>query len=254
MTSRATPSVKTLNIIGAGRVGKTLARLWQQGGICHVHDILTRSQPSAQEAVAFIGAGRAVASLADMRDADLWMLAVPDSAIAATAQQLAGLARQRGMGATAFHCSGALAADELAPLAALHWPVASAHCILSFASPAAALAQFAGTPCGLEGDGAALATLQPAFQAVGAECFTLTADNKLLYHAAAVFATNFLPVLQAMAQQLWRDTGMPEHVLPRLQTTLLNNAVQNIQALGAVGALTGPARSEEHTSELQSQR
>jgi predicted short-subunit dehydrogenase-like oxidoreductase (DUF2520 family) len=233
--------LKSLNIIGCGRVGKTLARLWQQNHGFAVQDVLTRTLPSAQEAVAFIGAGRAVATLEAMRPADAWMLALPDAAITPMAAELAALAQQQGWRALAFHCSGALAADALAPLAALHWPVASAHCILSFASPARALAQFAGTPCGLEGDAQAIAALQPALEGIGAQCFALASQNKLLYHAAAVFATNFLPVLQAMAHDLWRHTGMPEALLQPLQATLLNNAVQNIQTLGPAGALTGPA-------------
>jgi predicted short-subunit dehydrogenase-like oxidoreductase (DUF2520 family) len=129
----------------------------------------------------------------------------------------------------------------LAPLAALGWQVASAHCILSFASAAAALRQFAGTPCALEGDGAACAVLRPAFSAIGARCFDVASENKLLYHAAAVFATNFLPVLQSTAEDLWRATGVPADLLPALRASLLHNAVANITALGPQAALTGPA-------------
>ena len=37
----------TLNIIGAGRVGQTLGRLWQLSGTFTVQDVLTRSEASA---------------------------------------------------------------------------------------------------------------------------------------------------------------------------------------------------------------
>jgi predicted short-subunit dehydrogenase-like oxidoreductase (DUF2520 family) len=234
--------LKTLNLIGAGRVGQTLARLLARNGRFSVQDVLTRSLDSAQAAVDFVGAGKAVAALDNMREADVWMLAVPDGAIATVAARLAASGTARGSGpAMAFHCSGALSSAELAPLAAVGWPVASAHCILSFATPEAALAQFAGTPCGLEGDAAALSLLQPPLQAVGADCFAVSREHKLLYHAAAVFATNFLPVLQAVAQDLWRSSGVPEPMLPQLQARLLANAVHNLQTLGPAGALTGPA-------------
>ncbi len=83
--------------------------------------------------------------------------------------------------------------------------------------------------------------LTPAFQALGAECFSLAAEHKLLYHAAAVFATNFLPVLQVIAGDLWRHSGMPEPLLAWLQAALLHKAVHNITTLGPAGALTGPA-------------
>jgi predicted short-subunit dehydrogenase-like oxidoreductase (DUF2520 family) len=121
------------------------------------------------------------------------------------------------------------------------WHAASAHCILSFATPAVAVSQFVGTPCALEGSEQACNTLRPAFTAIGAQCFDVASDDKLLYHAAAVFATNFLPVLQAVAEDAWRSTGVPASVIVGLRATLLANAVANIGALGPQGALTGPA-------------
>ncbi len=242
--------MKSINIIGGGRVGKTLGRAWHSSASYRVQDVLTRSLASAQQAVAFIGAGHATAALADLRSADVWMLAVPDSQIAPTAAALAQAVATRPSSdrpqpgnppPIAFHCSGALSADELAPLRALGWQVASAHCLLSFANPGLALQQLAGTPCALEGDPAAVSALQPAFEHLGARCFGLAAEHKLLYHAGAVFATNFLPVLQDLAQQLWLDSGMPAGMAAQLHSTLLRNAVDNLLALGPVGALTGPA-------------
>lgn len=230
----------TLNIIGCGRVGRTLARLWQANGTLTVQDVLTRSPSSAREAVAFIGAGRAVDQLHTMRAADVWMLAVPDREIAHTAAALAQSVHT-SVPALAFHCSGALGSEALGALENLGWQTASAHCLLSFASPAAALTQFAGTPCALEGATTATETLATVFTQIGARCFALAAHDKLLYHAGAVFATNFLPVLQSVAEQLWRDSGMPDDLLQPLRHSLLNNAVANLLALGPAGALTGPA-------------
>lgn len=240
----------TINLIGAGRVGQTLARAWHNSGDFCVQDVLTRSLASAEQAVAFVGTGRAVTEMAEMRPADVWMLAVPDSDIAPMAAALAkALAAspqsdrpQPAEPATlAFHCSGALASAELEPLHALGWQLASAHCLLSFANPGLALQQLAGTPCALEGDPLAVTTLAPAFESLGARCFGLAVEHKLLYHAGAVFATNFLPVLQDLAQQLWQGSGMPADMAAQLNATLLHNAVDNLLTLGPAGALTGPA-------------
>ncbi len=228
----------TLNLIGAGRVGRTLGRLWQQAGVLQIQDVLTTSAASAQDAVDFIGAGRPLADPAQLRPADLWLLAVPDRQIVASAQQLAALGLAPS---TAFHASGALPATELTALQAAGWRIASAHGILSFADPATALLQFPGTVCALEGQTEAVNTLRPLFQAIGARCFDLPTESKLLYHAAAVWATNFLPVLQAQAEALWQHSGVPAELLPGLRERLLRNAVDNLLALGPAGALTGPA-------------
>lgn len=232
--------MKTLNIVGCGRVGCTLGYLWCVEEVFVIQDVLNTTIESSEQAVQFIGAGRSVRLLGDMRPADVWMLAVPDAHIALTAQQLAQHL-QGSQPTIAFHCSGALAAEVMAPLQASECAIASAHCILSFSAPSSAISQFAGTPCALEGDAFATHTLQAAFEAIGANCFDLAAKDKVLYHAAAVFATNFLPVLQVVAADLWQSTGMPKELIAPLNASLLQKAVQNIAAQGAAKALTGPA-------------
>jgi predicted short-subunit dehydrogenase-like oxidoreductase (DUF2520 family) len=235
--------MKTLNIIGAGRVGQTLGRLWQQCGTFTVQDVLTTRPASALAACTFMGSGTPVENMAAMRPADVWMLAVPDAAISATAAAMAAIIGQRGSQAPAmaFHCSGAQSSESLAAVAELGWHTASAHCILSFATAEAAVQQFKGTACALEGDSAAIATLHTAYSAIQGQCFEVAGEHKVLYHAAAVFATNFMPVLQQTAEDAWRATGVPEALLPHLRASLLQNAVANITRLGPALALTGPA-------------
>jgi predicted short-subunit dehydrogenase-like oxidoreductase (DUF2520 family) len=230
----------TLNLVGCGRVGKTLAHLWRTHQVVQIQDILTTSPDSAARAVAFIGAGHAVQALGMMRPADLWLIAVPDRQIAISASDMAQAFAGHAP-ANAFHCSGALSSGALSPLRERGWQIASAHCILSFATPTAAVQQFAGTPCAIEGDAPMTSRLQTIFAAIGAQCFPIGADKKILYHAAAVFATNFLPVLQSVAEDLWQTSGVPPELLPHLRASLLRNAVDNVLALGPAGALTGPA-------------
>lgn len=229
----------TMNVVGGGRVAQTLASLWHASSRFAIQDVLTTSSASAQAACAVMGAGKPVASLQAMRPADFWMLGVPDALLATAAQDLAAA----GPAGTpiVFHCSGAQSAATLAPLAARGWHTASTHCILSFASVPVALQQFPGTPCALEGDATACNALRDAFTVIGARCFDVASADKLLYHAAAVFATNFLPVLQSTAEDLWRRTGVPQDLIPGLRSSLLRNAVSNITAMGPQAALTGPA-------------
>ena len=236
------PILQTLNVIGAGRVGQTLTHLWHAQQVFAVQQVLTRTPASASDACAFIGAGLPTATLHDLRAADVWMLAVPDAALAQAATDLAAHAQAQSLPpAVVFHCSGALTAAHLTPLVALGWQVASAHCILSFATPASAVQQFPGTACALEGQAEACAMLRDTFTAIGARCFDVASEHKVLYHAAAVFATNFLPVLQTVAEDAWRATGVPAEWIPSLRSSLLANAVANIHRLGPADALTGPA-------------
>ena len=235
----------TFNLIGCGRVGQTLGRLLSQR--VHLQDFYTLSAASRQTAQDFMGGGTPRANLSDMQSADLWLLAVPDSQIGPVAAQLAVLLRnpKRGQALNpppiVFHCSGFLSSAVLSPLAELGWATASLHPVLSFASPALAIGQFAGTPCALEGSPAALGTLKPLFEALEARCFEIQPDQKALYHAAAVFSHNFTVALQGVAQAAWQSAGVPAEWVKPLTQALLQSAVNNVLALGPQAALTGPA-------------
>src|SRR5687767_14946305 len=80
--------MKTLNVIGAGRVARTLASLWSGQSTFAIQDVLAASIDSARAAVAFVGAGHASAAIDAMRAADVWMIATPDRAIVNCADRL----------------------------------------------------------------------------------------------------------------------------------------------------------------------
>jgi predicted short-subunit dehydrogenase-like oxidoreductase (DUF2520 family) len=243
----------TLNIIGAGRVGATLGNLIVANRVLDIGDVCDSDIAHAHDAVDFIGAGRALDDIAAMRPADIWLLSVPDMRIAEVAQSLAGHRRDDGP-SIAVHCSGALDTDTLAPLRALGWNVASVHPMLSFANPGTAVFQFEGTPCGLEGDRAARAAWSEILAAIGARCFDIEPGSKALYHAAAVVASNFLPILAAMSVEMWQAAGIPQALIEDMMHTLSRNAAANIVALGPKDALTGPAaRGDRAVVEAQSQ-
>lgn len=233
----------TVNLIGAGRVGQTLLALLQGVPGYWVQDVLSRRPSSAAQAVAFAGAGRAVADPAQLRPADLWVVAVPDTQIAQAAQDIAGVAAQplTAPPPVVFHCSGFYASDQLAPLRDLGWHAASVHPVLSFADPAEAVRQFPGTFCGVEGDAQALAVIDPMLTAMGAVPFPIRSDSKSLYHAAAVLSNNFTVVLQALARQAWAEAGVPDEIAQGLNDSLLRATYENVAAKGPWEALTGPA-------------
>lgn len=222
-------------------MGQTLAALFHQHSQVQVQDLYSRSFSSAEQAVQFVGTGTPIAHIEQMRPADVWLLSVPDAQVALAAQALADVQGAKMAGSKVFHNSGFLSAAALQPLQDLGCLVASAHPVLNFASPETGVRQFVGTPCGLEGDAHALAWLQRAFTAIGGRCFEIASADKPLYHAAAVFSSNFTVVLQGLAQDAWRSAGVPEDLMRPLTEALLKSTVDNVLALGPAQALTGPA-------------
>ncbi len=228
----------SVNIIGTGKVGRTLMALVAALPGTELRDVLSRSPASAAEAVAATSAGRAAATLAGMRPADLWVLSVPDDSIAKVAQ---ALAEARGDAAAALHCSGFLPAQALEPLRAQGWAAASCHPVLSFADPQIAARQFPGTCCAIEGDAPAVALARRLVSDCGGVPFDVDPERKALYHAAAVFSNNFATVLQAVAREAWLEAGVPEEIAAELGRTLLSGTAESVGRLGPAAALTGPA-------------
>ncbi len=227
------PSMPTVNIIGAGRVGRTFLRLLGP----QAQDIASATRASADAAARETGHGRAT-DLDAMRPADIWLLTVPDTRIADAA---AALAETSAPPAVAIHCSGFHTAHIMAPLGEQGWHLASAHPNLSFADPATAAENFPGTPCGLEGDPEAVEAVETLLTHLGAVPFRIASEQKALYHAAAVFSNNFATVLQAIAREAWKDAGVPDAIATELNASLLNATAENVLRHGPVDALTGPA-------------
>ncbi|WP_323765492.1 DUF2520 domain-containing protein [Marinovum sp.] len=236
-----TPPLR-ITVIGPGKVGQTLLRLCHKSAGLAVGDILARRPEAAAAARDFAGGGRAIHSVTELRPADLFLLTVPDDHLAGVAETLAG---QNLPPAIAAHCSGFHPASLLAPLAAAGWQTGSAHPVLSFADPAAAVAQFAGCYCGVEG--AASETLEAVFAKFGARCFPIRSEAKALYHAGAVISNNFTTVLQALAQEAWEAAGVPPEARRALHAALLRSTVENVLAQGPQAALTGPAARGDST-------
>lgn len=242
---------KTLNIIGAGQVGKALGRLWNTHDVYAIQDVLNTTLRSSNEAVAFIGAGRAVEDIRSLRRADITLIATPDEQIAGSCSAMAdaGLAAP---GTVVFHCSGALPASVLQAASLRGASIASIHPIRSFADPEQAALAFPGTFCGMEGDAEALDILQAGFAAIGARLVPIDAEFKSVYHAAAVFASNYLVTLLDVALQAYMKAGVPYDTALEMMQPLVRGTVDNVFKLGPTEALTGPiARGDIATAVRQ---
>ena len=243
--------MRRLNVVGGGHVGRVLGRLFSMAGAFAVQDVLARSADNAARAAAFIGNGVAAASYSALRPADVYMLTVTDDQIVPACEALAAAVPLRG--AVVFHCSGALASDRLQAARAAGAYVASVHPIRSFADVEAVAGGFAGTFCGVEGDQLALDVLLPALAAIGARAVQIDPAAKTVYHAAAVFASNYLVTVIDAALRAYQAAGIPEAVARELARPLAIESMENAFRLGAAPALTGPVARGDMATVLRQQ-
>jgi predicted short-subunit dehydrogenase-like oxidoreductase (DUF2520 family) len=229
----------TLSIIGCGKVGQTLGRLWHDNRVVEIQDILNRSTASGMNAVGFMGAGTVVNNYTGLRPADIFLIAAPDDQIVACCEDLAN-ANLLSKDSIVFHCSGAQPSSILQAASAHGAAIASIHPIRSFAVPEKIINDFAGTYCGIEGNQDALDVLTPLFTAIGAHLVAIKSEEKVLYHAAAVFASNYLVTLLDTAVQTYGQAGIPEDIALKMMASLVRETTENVLEIGPQQALTGP--------------
>ena len=68
----------------------------------------------------------------------------------------------------------------------------------------------------------------------------LGAGDKVLYHAAAVFACNYLVTLVKLATDLWQTFGISQAQATKALMPLLRGTLSNIENVGLPNCLTGP--------------
>ena len=213
--------------------------MWSRAGVFEIQDVLTRSQQSAAEATAFIGAGHAVAGLADMRQADVWLIATRDDAIRTSCDTLAATDKLTPDDIV-FHVSGATPSSALGSAAARGALTASVHPIKTFPDAELAVQRFPGTYCGAEGHPDALRVLKPAFESIGATVFEIAPELKPIYHAGGVFSCNYLAALIETAVCAHERAGIPRAASLKALEPFVRETVDAIFDKGPARALTGP--------------
>lgn len=225
----------SIGVAGAGRVAQALGRLLAERGE-PVMAVASRDPERAAAAALFIGGAEPV-SLTALARCERVLIAVPDDAIPAVAEVLAGAGMQRG---AVLHTSGARGPEVLAALAAAGVSCGALHPLQTIATPEQGLGVLTGGVFAISGAGAARAWAERIVTLLGGTPLPIPPERYPLYHAAAVMASNHLVGLVDAAVKVMELAGIaPEEAL-RALAPLASSSLANALALGPAQALTGP--------------
>ena len=231
-----------IGFIGAGVVGTALARLMSSKGY-PVVAVSSRSPTSARNLAEAISGCRLKDNQGVADVAELVFVTTPDDAIAPVASQI-----QWHPGQSVVHCSGAESTEVLEPARKLGARVGAFHPLQTFASAKQAMENIPGSTFAVEAEEPLLSTLKEMATAVDGYWIELTASDKVAYHAAAVFAGNYLVTLVKLATDLWQTFSVPPPQATQALLPLLRGALSSIDTVGIPQCLTGPiARGDTGT-------
>jgi predicted short-subunit dehydrogenase-like oxidoreductase (DUF2520 family) len=202
--------IEPIRIIGAGRVGTAVAARLRERGVALSED-----------------------------GAELVLVCVPDAAIAE-------VARTVDAGPWIAHVSGATPLSALEP----HRRRFSLHPLQTF-THARGPEQLDGTYAAVTAESEeARGVAVDLAETLGLQPFELADDQRVLYHAGAAIASNFLVTLRRVAGRLVADAGAPPEALDPLMRRTIENGFE----------LTGPiargdwATVEAHVAAIRARR
>lgn len=233
-TDRAAPHIA---IIGAGKVGTALGIAWAQHGVT-INAVYSRDLARAESLGTRVNARVCDTPHEAASYADLALLTVPDDAIRPLAESLAV---QSWHGKAFVHTSGAHSLHSLDALAACGAQIGSLHPAMPFADPATASVQLIGASFAIEASHEPLRLwLEHLVTTLNGRALLMTAEQKALYHAALVIASNYTVTLYAIAESLLQSLNAPQPAIDSALGRLVSATVENIGAHGIPKALTGP--------------
>lgn len=236
-----------IGFVGAGKVGSALAILLQRAGY-RIVGVASRTAESANKLAARLNCP-VLSKEAVAKQSEALFITTSDDAIASVAQEIA---KKDGFHSEqiVLHMSGAHTAQLLEPAAEKGAITLSVHPIQSFASVEQAITLIPGTYFSIEGDPRGYSFVQEMVEKLGGKHFKLDSNCKVLYHAAACVASNYLVGLLKTAMDLLAAAGVPEEMRLPAFLPLVEGTLDNIKKLGIPQALTGPiSRGDQGTLE-----
>lgn len=234
-----------IGIVGAGRAGRGLALALARAG--REVTLVSRRPSSPAPAGVSLLVAPGGPTKGWVAAHPILICAVPDDTIRPLAEHLGGLGAVTA-DHVILHLSGALGQEALGPLLPTGAALGSLHPLQTITTPERAAERLRGAWAAVEGMPRAEDTADDLARAIGMRPFRLAPKAKPLYHAAAVFASNYFVVVEAVAQRLLRHAGLSDADAWAALQPLVAGTLENMAAADPRSALTGPvARGDAAT-------
>ncbi len=234
-----------ISIIGCGKVGTALAVFLSKAGY-KIAGLSSKTIDSARKTAKNSGSGTIFNNPEDAaKMGDIIFITTPDNIIEKICSNITkkNILKKKTI---IFHCSGALSSKILISAIKKDLYTGSIHPLQSFApykknqkSP------FKGINISIEGGKEAREKGKEIVNNLEAFFFTIPTKAKILYHTAAVVASNYLVTLENFALHLLYKAGLSENRAYEILEPLIYGTLNNIKNRGIKNSLTGPIARED---------
>lgn len=222
-------------IIGAGIVGTAIAIRLQQAGHCLV-GVHTRSKISYDRFSKYLH-WEEYPLEEWIAEVEVVFITTQDGSIRSVAEDLSRKKLFKP-GQLWIHCSGSMSSRVLQVDKSLPIGYLSLHPLQAFAGINQAVELLRGTHFGIEGDAEEVGL--EIVEQLGGIPHRLDPEKKVLYHAGAVIASNYLVTLADLSVRLFEQAGIAKEEALESLIPLMEGTLRNLGQVGLPQALTGP--------------
>lgn len=242
-------TIQYFHIIGAGKVGQSLAMILNKHPDWQLGSVYSRSEQSANALLASCPEGLKCHTIKDLPVADVIFITTTDTQIGNIAQELSHLAWVHEKKPLILHCSGSVSHHILHKLQQNGALTSAMHPVFAFANPKVACENLAGHFAAIDADSPSSyqKTVEIA-KTLQLKPFEIQPQHKVLYHAALSASANFLVSLADLTQSWLQTAGMTVEDSQHLIHSLMQQNINNLANLSPHQALTGPiSRADTQT-------
>ena len=227
-----------IGFIGAGKVATAFGRYLHGRGVT-ISGYFDRHAEKSRRAAAATH-GRAFPDTTSLASqSDIILITTRDDQIADACN---ALCRQKIIDARHLvgHMSGAHSSRILAEAQRRGATVFSLHPLQAFADENKALEELPHTYFSLEGEDEGLQPIRRILEQTGNRFFSISSENKSLYHLSACILSNYLVALMDAGLAALEKSGIDPDEGFQAMRPLIDGTLSNIARMGTAKALTGP--------------
>jgi predicted short-subunit dehydrogenase-like oxidoreductase (DUF2520 family) len=225
-----------IGFIGAGRTGCTIGKYLS--GHTAIAGYYSRTRQSADDAAAFTQS-KAFYSLEALIDScDTVFITTPDRAISEVWECIRHYNLKDKI---ICHFSGSLSSGIFSEIERTGASCCSVHPMYASSNKYTSYLQFNEACLSIEGQDFAVHKMKEIFgEELHHKVFTINPCDKAKYHAAAVFASNYVTGMLHIAVRLLKECGFEERDALGLVSSVVTGNINSVLERGTVDALTGP--------------
>lgn len=234
-----------IGFIGAGKVGVSLGKHileCSQNTTTNVIGYYDKSILAAMEAADFTSTKQYNNIEQLVEDSEMIFVTVSDDEISSVWEELKRLPIE---GKFVCHCSGSLTSAIFLGINQYHACGYSIHPLFAVSDKLTSYKKLKQAIFTIEGEQSNIYTITEFIKKLGNDVVQIKPEDKVNYHAAAVFGSNFVVGLVDISVQMMIDCGFSKQEAMRALAPLMSENMNQVLKVGSEAGLTGPVERND---------